>query len=44
MTDFVIGYNASDIIQHIHDVISELKEVFPEVHYRDNSDLAYGVL
>ena len=44
MTDFVTRYKSSDIIQHIQsDVITELKEVFPDVKYHDNSDLA-GVL
>lgn len=44
MTDFVTRYDSSDIIQHIQsDVITELKEVFPDVQYRDSDDLA-GVL
>ena len=41
MTDFVTRYNSTNIIDHIQsDVIEELKEVFPDVQYRDNSDLA----
>ena len=41
MTDFVTRYNSDEIISHIQsDVISELKEVFPEVKYRENDDLA----
>ncbi len=41
MTDFVTRYDADDIIKHIQsDVIEELKETFPDVQYRDNSDLA----
>ena len=41
MTDFVTRYKSSDVVSHIQsDVIAELKEVFPEMPYRDNSDLA----
>lgn len=41
MTDFVTRYDSGEIIQHIQsDVIAELKEIFPDVHYRDDSDLA----
>lgn len=41
MTDFVTRYNSDTVVSHIQsDVITELKEVFPEVPYRENSDLA----
>ena len=41
LTDFVTRYDANTIVGHIQaDVIEELKEVFPDVPYRDNSDLA----
>lgn len=41
MTDFVTRYNPHEIIDHIQtDVIAELKEVFPDVQYRENCDLA----
>lgn len=41
MTDFVTRYNANEVVDHIQsDVIAELKEVFPEVPYKENSDLA----
>ena len=44
MTDFVTRYKSNDLIQHIQsDIITELKELFPDVKYRDDSDLA-GVL
>lgn len=42
MTDFVTRYNKSDeIVGHIQsDVIEELKEIYPEIQYRDNGNLA----
>lgn len=41
MTDFITRYRTEDIVAHIQlDVIEELKEVFPNVPYRANSDLA----
>lgn len=41
MTDFVTRYDSVNVVQHIQsDVIAELKEVFPDVQYRENSDLA----
>ena len=41
MTDFVTRYNAKDIVGHIQsDVIEEVKEIFPDISYRDNADLA----
>lgn len=41
MTDFITRYKTKDIVAHIQsDVIEELKEVFPEVAYPTNSDLA----
>lgn len=42
LTDFVTRYNKSeDIVAHIQsDVIEELKEVFPDVHYKDKGNLA----
>lgn len=41
MTDFVTRYHADEIVEHIHlDIIKELKEVFPDVPYRDSNDLA----
>ena len=42
MTDFVTRYNRSnDIVDHIQaDVIEELRETYPEVQYKDNSNLA----
>ena len=41
MTDFVTRYDSNDIISHIQsDVIAELKEVFPNVPYHENTDLA----
>ena len=41
MTDFVTRYDSNDIISNIQaEVIEELKEVFPDVRYRENSDLA----
>ena len=44
MTDFVTRYDSGNVLQHIQsDVIAELKEMFLDVKYRDDSDLA-GVL
>ena len=41
MTDFVTRYDSGSVVSHIQsDVIAELKEVFPETPYRENSDLA----
>lgn len=41
MTDFVTRYQPKDIVSHIQsDVIEEVKEIFPDVNYRENSDLA----
>lgn len=42
MTDFVTRYNKSDdIVDHIQiDVIEELKEKYPDVQYKENSNLA----
>lgn len=41
MTDFVTRYDSVNVVQHIQsDVIAELKETFPDVAYRENSDLA----
>lgn len=41
MTDFVTRYRAEDIVAHIQsDLVEELKEVFPNVPYRANCDLA----
>ena len=41
MTDFVTRYDSENVVQHIQsDVIAELKEIFPDVQYRENSDLA----
>lgn len=41
MTDFVTRYNANEVVNHIQsDVITEIKEVFPDIVYRENSDLA----
>lgn len=42
MTDFITRYHQSDdIVSHIQsDVIAELKEVFPDVPYKDNGNLA----
>ena len=41
MTDFVTRYNPSEIVSHLQsDVIEEVKEVFPDVPYRDKDDLA----
>lgn len=41
MTDFVTRYDSNEIIAHIQsDVITELKELYPDVPYRENSDLA----
>ena len=41
MTDFVSRYDPQDLAAHIQsDVIAELKEAFPDVTYRENSDLA----
>ena len=41
MTDFVTRYDSSAVVQHIQsDVIAELKEVFSDVSYRENTDLA----
>lgn len=41
MTDFVTRYNSQVIIDHIQaDVIAELKDMFPDVQYHENSDLA----
>lgn len=40
MTDFVTRYKTEDVVAHIQfDVIEELKEVFPNIPYRANSDL-----
>lgn len=40
MTDFVTRYDSNDVVEHVQaDVLEELKETFPEVPYRDNSDL-----
>lgn len=41
MTDFVTRYDSNQVVDHIQsEVIEELKEVFPDVPYRDNGDLA----
>ena len=41
MTDFVTRYDSNDVVFHIQsDVIAELKDVFPDVPYHENSDLA----
>lgn len=41
MTDFVTRYPENEIVRHIQsDVIEEVKEIFPDVPYRDNADLA----
>ena len=41
MTDFVTRYPANEIIRQLQsDVIEEVKEIFPDVRYRDNADLA----
>lgn len=41
MTDFVTRYNSQEIVDHIQsDVVAELKDEFPDVQYRENSDLA----
>ena len=41
MTDFITRYKTEDIVAHIQsDVVEELKEVFPNVPYRANCDLA----
>ena len=41
MTDFVTRYDSNDVVSHIQsDVIAELKDVFPDVPYHENSDLA----
>ena len=41
MTDFVTRYNANEVVDHIQsDVVAEVKEVFPNIPYRENSDLA----
>ena len=41
MTDFVSRYSPNDIVEHIEsDVVAELKEVFPDVNYGNNNDLA----
>lgn len=41
MTDFVSRYSPNDIVGHIEsDVVAELKEVFPDVNYGNNNDLA----
>lgn len=41
MTDFVTRYDSGNVVQHIQsDVIVELKELFPDVPYREDSDLA----
>lgn len=41
MTDFVTKYDSSSVVEHIQaDVIEELKEVFHDVNYHENSDLA----
>ena len=41
MTDFITRYKNEDIVAHIQsDVMDELREVFPDVPYRANSDLA----
>lgn len=41
MTDFVTRYDSGNVVQYIQsDVIAELKETFPDVPYRENSDLA----
>ena len=41
MTDFITRYHSNDIVEHIQsDVVSELKEIFPDVNYRADSDLA----
>ena len=41
MTDFVSRYDPQDLVAHIQsDVIAELKEAFPDVPYRQGSDLA----
>ena len=41
LTDFVTRYDAGNIVEQIQsDVIEELKEIYPEVSYRGNMDLA----
>ena len=41
MTDFVTRYHANDIVGHIQsDVMEEVKEIFPDITYRKNADLA----
>ena len=41
MTDFVTRYTSDEVVEHIQsDVIAELKETFPEVQSRPESDLA----
>lgn len=42
MTDFVTRYNKyDDIVDHIQiDVIEELKEIYPEIQYKENGNLA----
>ena len=41
MTDFVTRFNPDVVVDHIQtDVIAELKDMFPNVAYRENSDLA----
>ena len=41
MTDFVTRYHPQEIVDHIQaDVVAELKDEFPDVQYRENSDLA----
>ena len=41
MTDFVSRYDANAIVEQIQsEVVEELKEIYPDVPYRNNSDLA----
>lgn len=41
MTDFVTRYDAGEVIGRIQsDVIEEVREMFPDVKFRDNSNLA----
>ena len=41
MTDFVTRYDVNEVVAHIQsDVIAEVKEIFSDVSYRENSDLA----
>lgn len=41
MTDFITRYDAHNVVERIQsDVVEELKEVFPDLPYRENCDLA----